>query len=786
MDRNRLLKSDVVRLGILMGLCLALGVYLIATTVLISKDGVFYIGQAQGFPRDPLGVARRHPPGYPALLWIAHAVAGLFSRSDSVVSWIYVSQSITLLCRLLALIPLYLLGKSLIGGGRAFWAVLILVGLPYPAQFGSDVLRDWPYVMFLSLGFWLLYEALHRRAWWMFALVGLDAAVGYLIQPAAAQLVLYGLLGLAIVLCPDARSCLSTERRKPAMAAALLIAGFIGPVLPFACATGTLIPHQLRPSTFNSPPVITSVGGKGASREPLEFEAREGELLEITVEASDPQDDELTFSLAAVPVGSRPVYQFRLIGDCFATSSEDERDMLLEMYAPMVRTYDGIVYYAYAQADARTGLAPVHRLWSPVLRQHFYTINPSEKDAVLARSPKDRWTYEGIAFYAFTQGRQPPDTVAVHRLRRERTEYSWEKMGTVPINATDEGVAWYIHVAGESPAGMSMANGTLRWRPGPDQRGEHQVNIIISDGQMESCQLVRVTVRENPAQTNYPGGSGKAEGFADGEWANHRQAALAAATHLEHAYASVSMAPVCGVVQYAGLSRLPDALNRLFDGFTESLMVFFLAPWCVGLYYRMRYDADRPERVLMAAAIVVNVGLILGRYLWVAPTMERRYCLPLVALTIFYVPVGLEHIALWLSRRAITMSHSEGLTGKCSSTWFHVLALIGIGICLPKLLTPLYAEKDSYVKAIQWLRDNTRPEEVTAVPDSRLTFYAQRPGLMYRDDVDPRRADYIVRILDRDAKAAAPAGWSQEYSVPIHDRRGRMLVIYKTHRPKGP
>jgi hypothetical protein len=27
-----------------------------------------------------------------------------------------------------------------------------------------------------------------------------------------------------------------------------------------------------------------------------------------------------------------------------------------------------------------------------------------------------------------------------------------------------------------------------------------------------------------------PGGSGKAEGFADGEWTNHRQAALAAAT----------------------------------------------------------------------------------------------------------------------------------------------------------------------------------------------------------------------------------------------------------------
>jgi hypothetical protein len=27
-----------------------------------------------------------------------------------------------------------------------------------------------------------------------------------------------------------------------------------------------------------------------------------------------------------------------------------------------------------------------------------------------------------------------------------------------------------------------------------------------------------------------PGGSGKAEGFADGEWTNHRQAAIAAVT----------------------------------------------------------------------------------------------------------------------------------------------------------------------------------------------------------------------------------------------------------------
>jgi hypothetical protein len=718
----------------------------------------------------------------------------------------------TLLYRALALMPLYLLGKSLVGGARAFWAILILIMLPYPAQFGSDVLRDWPYVMFLSLGFWLLYAALQRRIWWMFALAGLDAAAGYLIQPASAQLVLYGLLGLAVVLRRDAKSCVSTEEgraslRGPLVSGALLIVGFAGPVLPVVWATGTLVPQQLNPATFNSAPVITSVGGRGASRDPPEFDVREGDLLEIGIEASDPQGDNLMLSLAAIPAGSRPVYQFRLTagGDYFTTISEDEKNTLLEMYPPAAREYQGIVYYAYTQADARPGLEPVHRFWSPFQQQHFYTIRQSEKDALVTELPRDAWAYEGIAFYAFAQGHQPPDTVPVHRLGGKLAH-----LGTVPSIADDE-VVWYVHVVGKPPAGMSIQEGALRWRPGPGQRGEYWINIIVSDGKLETCQLVRVTVREGPAaqglpmsirpdraggvasvtngssgvNRDHPGGSGKAEGFADGGWANHRQAALAAATHHGHACASLSMAPVLGAAQYVGLGRLPAAVDRFFDGFTESLMVFFLVPWGVGLYWRMRHEAGRLERVLMTAVIVVNVGLILSRYLWVSPTVERRYCLPMLALTIFYVPVGLEQIAHWLSRRVVSGDRPAGQLDRRSAIWFHVLAVIGIGVCLPKLLAPLYADKDSYVKAIEWLHDNTRADDVTAVPDSRLTFYAERPGLVYRNEVDPRRADYIVRILEKGANTSVPGGWSQEYSVPTHDRHGRTLTIYKTHRRKG-
>ncbi len=775
MDKSRLLKSDCVRLGVLAALCLALGTYLIVTTVLISKDGVFYIGQARGFAHDPLDLAQRHQPGYPFLVWVAHEAAVTFLGRDSVSLWIHASQVMTLLCHVVALVPLYFLGKSLVGGARAFWAVLILIILPYPAHLGSDVLRDWPYVMFLSLGFWLLYQGLQWRAWWMFALVGLDAVAAYLTQPASVQLIAYGLLGIAVALRGDARYCVSTAegagpvpRAGPLMAAVLLLVGFAGPVLAYVYATDTLVPPQFRRPPFNLPPVITSVGGKGASRGALEFRVQEGQWLEIDIEVSDPQDSELTFSPAAIPVGSRPVYQFRLTagGACFTTISDDERDTLLEAFSPAVRTYERIAYYAYAQADARPGLEPVHRFWSSAMQRHFYTISPSEKDTLAAKSPPDLWSYEGIAFYAFAPGRQPLDVVPVRRFRSERTGHSWaiaHNSGTLSVvdgNAVDDGIAWYVHAAGEAPAGMLITGRTLRWRPGPAQRGEHGVNLVVSDGELESCQLLKIDVTGPDVASSSP---------------------ITPALPPAHPYSALrSLQSGRG-----DLSRLPAALNRLFAAFAESLMVFFLAPWVVGLHYRMRHEAGRLERVLIPAVVVVNAGLIVGRYVWVSPGVERRYCLACVALTIFYVPVGLERIAHWLSHRTASGDGPDERSDRRRVIWFHILAIIGLAICLPKLLTPPSADKNSYMKAIEWLRDNTRAQDVIAVPDSRLTFYAQRPGLVYHGAVDPRRADYIVRIAGQDAGASPPSDWSQEYSVPVNDRRGRILTIYKTHRRRG-
>jgi len=47
---------------------------------------------------------------------------------------------------------------------------------------------------------------------------------------------------------------------------------------------------------------------------------------------------------------------------------------------------------------------------------------------------------------------------------------------------------------GQTSRGMSMEGRTLRWRPGPGQRGEYGINLIVSDGELESCQLMKMTV----------------------------------------------------------------------------------------------------------------------------------------------------------------------------------------------------------------------------------------------------------------------------------------------------
>ncbi|MCX5645948.1 MAG: glycosyltransferase family 39 protein [Phycisphaerae bacterium] len=804
MDRG-LLKSDVLRLGILAGLCLLIQVQQIHKPALVNPDGIFYIGLAQRLPGDYLSVARTYPPGYPFILWIAHGAASLCAGSDSARLWLDSSQRVTVLCQVLALIPLYFLGKLLVGAGRSFWALLILLVLPYPAQFASEILREWPHVLFLGLGFWLLCWGLHRRRWWVLALVGLDAGLGCLIRPECVQLVLYGFLGLASV--ADGKR---VRRLTLCGAGILLAAGFLVPAATNVLATGILIPHQLRPLTISSAsPVIHAIGPQAAGVDPLEFEVAENELLELPIHATDPAGYPLTFSLVGVPVGSRPVYQFwsMCLGSHFWTAEENEKRRLLSTYSRSVWGYEGIAFYAYARADARAGLHGVHRFWSPEQLRHLYTMEERERQAILQESPAGTWEYEDVAFYAFGEDSRPADTVPVYRLSGGERGDSWEvgngKPGTgdrgqkaenkkirteegksslpafspsdVPtslpspvLRSPSAGIrtgtaVWYVHLASEPPAGAGIQDGVFRWRPTSGQEGEYQLNIIADDGGLQSCQLVRIRVLTTQEKRGHS------------TFLSRPGAPSAGRVNEEKVE--------CPLFQRAGLELLPEAVDRAFAAVAENLMVVFFVPWLLGLYWRLRYQAQRTERVLMVAIVAVNFALILWRHTVFGLGDDRRYSMGMIALTIFYVPVGIEVMARWLSYLP-PLPRLEWLSfAQRQSAWFHGLVAVGIVVCLPKLVLPSPGNKAGYLAAAEWLRQNTEANDVVAVPDIRISFYGQRQGLLYGQYPNSRRGDYAV-VIDDGGDIQVPAQWRREYSVLVDRRSKKTLTIYSTGRPK--
>ncbi len=822
MDHDRLAKSDFLYLGILAGVCLLLGIYLIVSRPLMANDGVFYIEQARRVVSDPLAVTRRHPPGYPLLVWAAHALTNRFAAGDAALLWVRSAQGVTLLCRILALVPLYFLGRRLVGPRDSFRALLILAVLPYPAYYGSDVLREWPYVLFLSVGFWMLYRGLQEGTWWPFAVAGLAAGLGYLIRPECAQLLIYGAIGLLLTarlprwghsaLVPDPGDARAPNEdgkgrafpvRKGSFAALasaepgwrrawawwgaglLLVAGFALAAVPSIRATGTILPQQLGAARSNAPPVVLRIGSRPAGDEPLEFEVRAGESLEVPIEAFDPEDQLLLFSLVGVPAGSRPVYQFRSVatGARFWTLAENERSTLLAAWCPQVWQYDGVVGYAYPQADEQAGLQPVHRFWSAARQRHFYTISGPEKETLLqaaapvgtAAHQGSDWQYEGVAFYAFPADRHPPAAVPVYRLGNGPGIADL----TRDTNPQSAHVAWYVHGAGEPPAGARVENQVLRWRPRPEQQGEYLLNVIISDGPSSTCQLVQIRVQAPAgpgAETRGPHSDVRAPGGGN-------------STREFRALNSQDPAPGC---QYAGVAQLPEAVDRLFDAIAEDLMVVFLLPWLLGLYYRLRYQADRVERVLVPALLLVNVAAMLARYAWIAPGSNRRYSLGLLALTIFYIPTGLQLIGGWLTaiadcglriadwgRRTVRQANPQSSIRHLQS----ILLAIGIGACVFRLFMAPTVDRSSYRVMARWLRENTAPNAVIAVPDTRISFYADRPAVLYRRQFDPRRVDYAVKVEEKDPPALPP-GWRCEYSIPFNrGREGKSLVAYRIPRP---
>ena len=495
MSNHIKVKFDTLCLGVLAGLCVLIGIQQMRKMALVNKDAVFYIGQAQKLPADCADVARTYPMGYPFILWAAHKAVLAFVGHDSAMLWLHSGQGVTLLCRMLALIPLYFIGKLLVGARNSFWALLILLVLPYPAQFASEVLREWPHVLFLGLGFWLLCWGLRRRQWWLFALVGLDPGLAYLIRPENIQLVLYAFLGLVSL------GLVCRENENPPLDA--LGRGVFCPRVVSSCR---FHPSYLRHGHASGRPQFQAAFPYGAAHHQCDrfqgtlpmtrwsSKSPEGELLELPVQSwSTPHGGPMTFSLARVPVGSRPVYRIlvrRTRGDFFWTLQANERDHLLsETLSRRVWNYEEhrrITPIHRAGRPVRIARRPPVLVADPAAAFLHHGMNRRRQTILSAPTAADTWQYRGGRFsMPLAESNRPPDAVPVYRHSRvgRRGYFLGGRRARRPIEARPrerhpEGHARMVRPCGGEPPGRSKNRGrslSLATQPRAEGRlsGQH-------------------------------------------------------------------------------------------------------------------------------------------------------------------------------------------------------------------------------------------------------------------------------------------------------------------------
>jgi len=496
--------KDFINLSILLTVALFVGIYIIVTTVIIANDGVVFIKYAQQFEVAPVKtmVNEYQHPGYPWLILQAHKMTGFLYKKTSILGWIYCGQGVALVFRLFAVAILYFIGKQLFGVRMSFWAILILILLPKPAEYGSDALSDWPHLCFLAAGLLLLFDGAVNNNWWLFGFVGLASGIGYLIRPECAQLVVLGSLWLVLQFFWSKRTM---SKGKIISALVLLLVGFVAIAGPYMKLKGAVFPKK----------------------------------------------------------------------------------------------YFGLFAKSLQQAEV------------------YSQNNQGVSESVLA----------------------------------------------------------------------------FQFMP---------TSII-------------------------------------------------------------------------------KALCKLFSNVGETLVWFFVPALLIGMYKWFKSRKwHEPEAFFIIGLIVLNVPVMIWLYCRYG-YISDRHTLPLLILPILFVPVGLQELAIWFEERFPMKVKFPSVINHDTRFWFMVLFLVGISICIPKLFSLIRINKQGYNAAAKWLKANTDSADIVAVPDIRISFYAEREGFVYKNGNIPANAVYVVSISENqeDEKALIKPLGKVEYKYVSKRKKGVNVVIQK-------
>ena len=180
-----------------------------------------------------------------------------------------------------------------------------------------------------------------------------------------------------------------------------------------------------------------------------------------------------------------PLYWFQspTPGKNFYTISAEEKTRVTQRY-PDFWTFEGVACHVYSRAS-EPNLMPVYRFWSGRYLSHFYTLNEEEKNKVV-KLYSSTWEYEGVAFYAYPEGRQPAGAIPIYRFwsntlgGHSYTTDEAEKDRRIkesPQVWSYEGVAWYAYADSQPGTGEPNANA--------DANADANANANVGAGEYE-------------------------------------------------------------------------------------------------------------------------------------------------------------------------------------------------------------------------------------------------------------------------------------------------------------
>lgn len=143
------------QLLMVLGVAAAVRLYAFATTMVIARDGTFYIENAGFLQEGRLAqvITRGLKPLYPFLVWIGYGATGDWEISGKLVSLIFGTG---------ATLALYFLARQFWEKGIALLAALIFAVHPMFVQYSAEVLSEMTYLFFFLVAIAAASVGIHR------------------------------------------------------------------------------------------------------------------------------------------------------------------------------------------------------------------------------------------------------------------------------------------------------------------------------------------------------------------------------------------------------------------------------------------------------------------------------------------------------------------------------------------------------------------------------------------------------------------------------------------------